>query len=203
MKKISLLLIALSTAASAQKKKAFDDVLPNIEARIIAVKPIGNNALAKNMQTFYGVGLGAGLMTPIKFGIGVDYNFFISNVKSGHEHFLGEIGSPRMTNIDLYLTRKITLSDSFQLEASGGFSYFNVSYYFTEGPKERFKETGTGFNLSAKLLHTLDREARQQLFLSPKVQFYNTDEYNKQPVDQTFYGRSAFIGISAGYRYNF
>lgn len=203
MKKISLLLIALSTAAGAQQKKAFDDVLPNLEARIIAVQPIGNNALAKNMKIFYGVGLGASLMTPIKFGIGVDYNSYISNVKGGQEHFLGEIGSPKMTNVDLYLIRKMTLSNSFELEASAGFSYFNVSYYFTEGDKERFHETGTGFNVSAKFLHTLDREGRQQLFLSPKLQFYSTDKYNDYQVDQDFYGRTAFIGLSAGYRYNF
>ena len=66
--------LIISSFAFSQKKKYKLDVVSNIDAKVIALKPFGNNALAKNLEPFYGFGFVGNLMTPINFGIGLDYN---------------------------------------------------------------------------------------------------------------------------------
>ena len=41
-------------------------------------------------------------MTPINFGIGLDYNVLFSNVKYGNENMAGSIGSVSYTHLDVY-----------------------------------------------------------------------------------------------------
>ena len=81
-----LLLFGFSTVFFAQKKKNVLDVVSNIEVKMIAMKPLGNNHLAKLLMPFYGFGFGGNLITPINFGVGVDYNVLFSNVKYGEQN---------------------------------------------------------------------------------------------------------------------
>ena len=119
--------LIISSFAFSQKKKYKLDVVSNIDAKVIALKPFGNNALAKNLEPFYGFGFGGNLMTPINFGIGLDYNMLFSNVKYDQKNLYGNLGSPKMTIVDLFLTHRENISEEFMVEEMAGFSYYNQS----------------------------------------------------------------------------
>lgn len=204
MKKFVLLfLVSISALCFAQKKKYGPDVVSNIEVKMIAMKPIGNNHLAKLLAPFYGFGFGGNLMTPINFGIGLDYNVLFSNVKYGEQNLYGNIGSPTITNIDLYLTHREIVSEDFSIEEMAGFSYYRQTNLLVEGKNQKIKDNATGFNLGGKALYNLDREGYQQVFLSGKINFYFSNIYNENPEIQKFYNRSTFLSLNIGYRYNF
>ena len=203
MKHLFLLFLGLSNLFFGQKNKKGLDVVSNIEARIIVMKPIGNNHLAKLLTPFYGFGFGGNLMTPLNFGIGLDYNVLSSNVKYGEQNLYGNIGSPTITNIDLYLTHRDILSEDFSIEEMAGFSYYRQTNFLIDSKSQKLKDNATGFNLGGKVLYTLDREGYQQVFLSGKVNFYFTNIYNENSEIQKFYSHSTFLSLNFGYRYNF
>ena len=127
MRIIIFLLILISTTAFSQNKRKGLDVVSNIDVKVLAMKPLGNNSLAKNLQPFYGFGFGGNLMTPINFGIGLDYSEYFSNVKYGEQNLYGNIGSPRMTVVDVFLTHRENISDDFMVEEMAGFSYYRLT----------------------------------------------------------------------------
>ena len=198
-----LLLFGFSTVFFAQKKKNVLDVVSNIEVKMIAMKPLGNNHLAKLLMPFYGFGFGGNLMTPINFGVGVDYNLLFSNVKYGEQNRYGNIGSPTITNIDVYLTHREIISEDFSLEEMAGFSFYRQTNLLVDAKNQKLKDNATGFNLGAKGLYTLDREGYQQVFISGKVNLYFTNIYNENTEIKKFYDRSIFLSFNMGYRYNF
>ena len=198
-----LLLFGFSTVFFAQKKKNVLDVVSNIEVKMIAMKPLGNNHLAKLLMPFYGFGFGGNLMTPINFGVGVDYNVLFSNVKYGEQNRYGNIGSPTITNIDVYLTHREIISEDFSLEEMAGFSFYRQTNLLVDAKNQKLKDNATGFNLGAKGLYTLDREGYQQVFISGKVNLYFTNIYNANTEIKKFYDRSIFLSFDMGYRYNF
>ena len=198
-----LLLFGFSTVFFAQKKKNVLDVVSNIEVKMIAMKPLGNNHLAKLLMPFYGFGFGGNLMTPINFGVGVDYNVLFSNVKYGEQNRYGNIGSPTITNIDVYLTHREIISEDFSLEEMAGFSFYRQTNLLVDAKNQKLKDNATGFNLGAKGLYTLDREGYQQVFISGKVNLYFTNIYNGNTEIKKFYDRSIFLSFDMGYPYNF
>ncbi|MDN3606643.1 hypothetical protein [Kaistella yonginensis] len=198
-----LLLFGFSTVFFAQKKKNVLDVVSNIEVKMIAMKPLGNNHLAKLLMPFYGFGFGGNLMTPINFGVGVDYNVLFSNVKYSEQNRYGNIGSPTITNIDVYLTHREIISEDFSLEEMAGFSFYRQTNLLVDAKNQKLKDNATGFNLGAKGLYTLDREGYQQVFISGKVNLYFTNIYNENTEIKKFYDRSIFLSFNMGYRYNF
>lgn len=201
MKNLSCLFFLFPLLFFAQKKKL--DVVSNIEAKVIALKPLGNNALAKNLQPFYGFSFGGNLMTPINFGIGLDYNVLFSNVKFEQSHLYGNIGSPQLTMIDVYFTHREKISEDFLVEELAGFSYYSQSNLFIDQKSEKQKNAGSGFNLGAKAIYILDPEGYQAVFLAGKFNYYSTNIYNENPEIQKYYNRSYFLSLSLGYRFNF
>ena len=113
MRIIIFLLVLISTTAFSQKKRKGLDVVSNIDVKVLAMKPLGNNSLAKHLQPFYGFGFGGNLMTPINFGVGLDYSELFSNVKYGSQNLYGNLGSPRMTVVDVFLTHRENISEDF------------------------------------------------------------------------------------------
>ncbi len=203
MRLFFLIFFGFSAFAFSQKKKFAMDVVSNAEAKVIMMKAVGNNFLAKTMQPFYGFGFGGNLMTPINFGIGFDYNILFSNVKPDQQNVYGNLGAPRMTNIEFYLTHREKLSEDFRLEEMAGFSYYRLATTLFDDKNHKFNDGGMGFNLGGKLIYTVDREGFQQVFLSGKVNFYYSDVYNENPEIRKFYSRSTLLSLSLGYRYNF
>ena len=198
-----LTIFGISTFLFGQNKKKGLDVVSNIEAKMIVMKPIGNNQLSKLLMPFYGFGFGGNLMTPVNFGVGLDYNVLFSNVKYGEQNRYGNIGSPTITNIDLYVTHREIISEDFSIEEMAGFSFYRQTNLLIDGKNEKLKDNATGFNLGGKALYTLDREGYQQVFVAAKVNFYFTNIYNEISEIQKFYNHSTFLSLNLGYRYKF
>lgn len=198
-----LLFLVFPILFFGQKKKNGLDVVSNIEVKMIAMKPIGDNHLSKLLMPFYGFGFGGNLMTPINFGVGLDYNVLFSNVKYGEQNRYGNIGSPTITNIDIYLTHREMISEDFSVEEMAGFSFYRQTNLLVDEKSQKIKDNATGFNLGGKALYTLDREGYQQVFIAGKVNFYFNNIYNENPAVQKFYNRSTFLSLNVGYRYNF
>lgn len=203
MKKFSFLFLLISSFVFSQKKKNYGpDIVSNIDAKVLLMKPLGNNFAAKDMEIFYGFGFGGNLMTKANLGLGADFNMLFSNYKYGHENMAGNISGPVLTNLDVYLVHRNALSEEFFLEEFAGPSYFVLSSQHNE-TGERHKDKAVGFHAGVKPIYTLDREGYQQVFLSGKVSFYYSDVFNSNPQIQKYYSRSVFATLSLGYRYNF
>ncbi len=202
MKLIRILFFCFPLLYFGQKKKNIMDVVSNADAKAIIMKPLGNNTFAKDLQTFYGFGFGGNLMTPIRFGIGLDYSILFSNVKYGRENYFGSIGSPTMHVFDAFLTHRENISEDFFVEEMLGYSYFALSTPYIYNSSNFFKTTGSGPLLGGKAIYNLDREGRQQAFGNLKFNMYFNTVYNEDPSIQNYYSRSFFLSFGLGYRYN-
>lgn len=198
--RILLLLMTFTSAILFSQKKKGLDVVSNIDVKVLAMKPLGNNSLAKNLQPFYGFGFGGNLMTPINFGIGLDYSELFSNVKYGEQNLYGNIGSPRMTVVNVFLTHRENISDDFMVEEMAGFSYYRLTNLYLD-KSEKLKNNAMGFHLGGKAIYTLD--GPQQVFAALKANFYYGSVYNENPEIRKYYSNSTFLSLSVGYRYNF
>ena len=201
--RIVILLLMISPALLfGQKREKGLDVVSNIDVKILAMKPIGNNSLAENLQPFYGFGFGGNLMTPINFGVGLDYSEFFSNVQNGKQNLYGNLGSPRMTVIDAFLTHRENISEDFSVEEMAGASFYRLTnLYIDQTNQKKLKENAVGFHLGGKAIYTL--HDRQQVFAAGKVNFYYGNVYNENPEILNYYSRSVLLSLSLGYRYNF
>ncbi len=198
----TLILLMISAMVFSQNKKKYDlDVVANIDAKFIAMQPIGNNAFAKYLRSFYGFGFGGNLMTPINFGIGLDVNFLYSNVIYGKENLYGSIASPVINSYDIYLTHRSILSEEFFTEEMAGFTFYRQINLFTEEKNTKNINLGNGLNFGAKLVYVLTEP--QQVFLAAKFNTYKTSVFNENPEIENFYNHSYFLSLSLGYRYQF
>ncbi|WP_156831978.1 hypothetical protein [Kaistella palustris] len=185
-----------------QKKKNTPDVVSNIEAKIIAMKPVGNNSLAKDLEPFYGFAFGGNLMTPVNFGVGMNYNMLFSNVKYGHQNLYGNVGSPKMTVIDAFLTHRENISEDFMVEEMAGFSYFNYTAVFLDIKDKKLKSNGLGFKIGAKALYVLDPLGYQSVFVEGNLRSFSAPVYNENPDIKKYFSRSTLLSLSLGYRFN-
>ena len=142
-------------------------------------------------------------MTPINFGIGLDYSMLFSNVIYERKNIFGNIASPTLTIIDVFLTHREKISEEFLVEEMAGFSYYNQSSTFLDHNNEKLKNTGIGFNIGGKAIYILDPEGYQAVFATGRVNYYSTNVYNENPEIQKYYNHSVFLSLSLGYRFNF
>ena len=204
MKKISILIfLLLSILGFAQRKnKKALDITSNLEGKFVLSKAIGDNNLGKNYKSFYGFGVGGQLMTPIQWGLGLDYTLQFSDAKYGRENYVGNLGSTKLTSVDLYILHKSNHGEDFHLEKSIGYTYYNMSSSIYPS-KDIHTEGKGGINAGLKGIFTLDREERQQFTLGLKAHYYQAGVYNENKDIQKFYNKSFLIGLHFGYRYNF
>lgn len=203
MRITTLFFVCISVFFFGQKKKKILDVVSNIETKVILLKPIGNNSLAKDLKPFYGFGFSGNLMTPINFGIGLDYSLLFSNVKFERKGVYGNLGTPQMTIVDVFLTHREIISEEFFVEEMAGFSYYKNSNSYIDLKNEKYENSGMGFNLGGKAVHILDPRGYQAVFATGKLNYYSTNIYNENPEIQKYYNRSIFLSLSVGYRFNF
>lgn len=187
---------------SQKKKSITSDITSNIEVRVLGMKAFGNNIYAKGFENFYGFGFGGQLMTPINWGIGLDYNLFFSDVKLESKNLYGNLGSQNLSEITLYIIHRNKISEDISIEETGGFSLYTLSSFLTPG-KEKYKESNGGFNLGIKGIFSLDRDGYQQFLLGIKGNVYFSDVYNENSDIKKYYSKAIFIGLNFGYRYNF
>lgn len=203
MRKLLLfILLCFSVSGFSQKKKKKLDVVSNLEARVLVMKALVNNYLAKDFGAFYGFGFGGQLMTPMNFGIGLDYNLLFSDVKYGHQNISGNLGSQNLTNIAINLIHRNNLSEDFFIEESAGFSIYRLKSTLYPG-NDKYSEGNGGYNLGLNLVYTLDREGFQQFVFGAKGNGYFSKIYNENPDIRKYYSRSFLVGLTLGYRYNF
>ena len=202
MKKTALLfLLAFSILSFAQKSKKMD-VVSNLEMRVLGMKALGNNSLAKDLGMFYGFGFGGQLMTPKNFGLGLDYNLLFSDVKYGRENIFGNLGSQRLSMITAKLIHKDWLSEDFFLEENVGFNLYRLNSTIIPG-KEKYTEGNGGYHLGLQLVYTLDREGFQQFVFGATGNGYFANVNNENKAIEKYFSRSFLVGLSFGYRYNF
>lgn len=194
-------LLLFSTLIFAQKKRNQLDVVSNIEAKVIAMKAIGNNTFTKDLLPFYGFAFGGNLMTPINFGVGIDYSELFSNIKPNRQNIYGNTGSPRITQIDAFVTHRENISEDFSVEEMAGFSFYRYTSIYIDQKDRKLKDEAVGFTLGGKAIYTLD--GPQQVFAAFKANFYFGGVYNENPEIKNYYSRSTFVSLSLGYRYNF
>lgn len=178
------------------------DVVSNLEMRVLGVKALGNNSLAKDLGMFYGFGFGGQLMTPKNFGLGLDYNLLFSDVKYGRENIFGNLGSQRFSVITAKLIHKDWLSEEFFLEESAGFNLYRLNSILIPG-KEKYTEGNGGYHLGLQLVYTLDREGFQQFVFGASGNGYFANIKNENREIEKYFSRSFLVGLSFGYRYNF
>jgi len=201
-KRLLFILLCFSVSGFSQKKKKKLDVVSNIEARVLVMKALGNNYLAKDFGAFYGFGFGGQLVTPMNFGIGLDYNLLFSDVKYGHQNLSGNLGSQNLTNIAINLIHRNHLSEDFFLEESAGFSIYRLKSILYPG-NDKYSEGNGGYNLGLNIVYTLDREGFQQFVFGAKGNGYFSKIYNENSDIRKYYSRSFLVGFTLGYRYNF
>lgn len=201
MKKFAAIFLFCSLMVYAQRNKNKLDVVANVDVKVIAMKPLGNNSLAKNLQPFFGFGFGGNLMTPINFGIGIDYSELFSNTLYLKQNIYGNLGSPRLSQFDVFLTHRENISEEFMIEEMAGFSYYSFSNNFLNQRMQKHKDQAMGFNIGGKAIYVLD--GPQQVFVAGKINFYHGNVYNENPEIEKYYNRSNFLSLSLGYRYQF
>lgn len=201
MRKFAALFLFFSLMVFSQRNKNKLDVVSNIDVKVIAMKPIGNNSLSEDLQPFYGFSFGGNLMTPINFGIGIDYSELFSNARYDHQNSYGNLGSPRISQFDIFLTHRENFSEEFFVEEMVGFSYYRLTNTFINQKMEKHRDEAMGFNLGGKAIYVLD--GPQQVFVAGKINFYYGNVYNENPEIQKYYNRSTFLSLSLGYRYQF
>ncbi len=187
---------------NAQQKKKGLDVTSNLEVRAVGMKAVGNNVLAKDFNSFYGIGAGGQLMSPIHFGVALDYNIMFSGVKYGHENIVGNLGSQKLSEIALSVVHRDELSVDFAIEESIGFSVLRLNSKLYPG-KDAYSEGRGGLVVQLKGVYTLDNEGTQQFVFGVKANTYSSGVVNENAEIQKYYRKSFLIGLTAGYRYNF
>lgn len=200
-KLIFLLLIFGSSLCFAQKKDRLD-ITSNVEVRTLVLKPIGNNTLAKDFRPFFGVGIGGQLMTPIHFGVGLDYNILWSDVKYGHEAKFGNLGSQQLANVNLHLIHKDEIDEDFSIEEYAGVTFYRLTSLMYPG-KEKYSEGRGGISFGAKGIYTLDNEGIQQFVFGINASTYSSGVTNENSEIQKYYRSSFFLNFNLGYRINF
>ena len=203
MRILLLLFLGFSSLFLSQKNKKNLDIVSNIEAKVIAMKPLGNNSLAKNLEPFYGFAFGGNLMTNKNFGIGLDFNLLYSNVKVDQKNLYGKLGAPKITIVDLFLTHRENISEVFLIEEMAGLSYYHQTNYYIDFKNEINKNNGIGINLGGKAIYILDPEGDQAVFVSGKFNYYSTNVYNENKEIEKYYNHSIFLSLNVGYRFNF
>lgn len=200
MRAVLLLLVCISARGLAQKKM---DVVSNVEAKVLALQPLGKNSLAQELKTFYGFGFAGHLMTPIHFGIGAEVDIFYSNVIYGKMNTYGNLGSPRLTVGNVYLIHRKVIDEDFSVESLGGISYFQFQNFYLDGGSATVKNHGMGLLLGAKALYILDPRGYQSVFAELRFQTFGTAVYNENVEIRNFYSKSYFATLGLGYRFNF
>ncbi len=186
---------------SAQKKSATADITANIGTYAVFMKPAGSNILGRHLQPFYGFGVQAHLMTPLKLGLGASYSYMISNVKYGQEPAAFNQGSPRMSQADVYIVYALPLAESITAEPFAGGSFYRLTTR-PEQNKSTYAVNMAGFTGGITFLHPIDREEQQSLFVTPKINVMFPPSADKHPFSLV-QRETVLLSISAGYRYQF
>lgn len=197
----SLTLISISTFSQRRKKQDWtENVRSSIDPYVKVMLPLGDNFLKDSFDYFYGFGIGGNLNLYKNFGLGVEYTYFLANVKNGDK--FGYLGAPSMNNFDWYVFHKDKITEDFFVEEILGYSTYRMKSPYLDN-SGKFSEGNGGLNLGVKAIYTIDNEGFQQVVFGTKLNFYNAKIGNQNPDVADYYSKAVFLNFSLAYRYNF
>lgn len=197
----SLALISISTFSQRIKKQDWtENVRSSIDPYVKVMLPLGDNFLKDSFDYFYGLGIGGNLNLYKNFGLGVEYTYFLANVKNGDK--FGYLGAPSMNNFDWYVFHKDKITEDFFVEEMLGYSTYRMKSPYLDN-SGKFSEGNGGLNLGVKAIYTIDNEGFQQVVFGTKLNFYNAKIGNQNPDIAGYYSKAVFLNFSLAYRYNF
>ncbi|WP_312767605.1 hypothetical protein [Epilithonimonas sp.] len=204
MKKILLFSFSLiSIATFSQRRKKYDwteNVKYSIEPHVKVMTSLGNNFLKDTFDYFYGFGIGGSINLYKDFGLGVEYTYFLANIK--RPELFGYLGSPSMNNFDWYVFHQDKITEDFFVEEIVGYSTYRMKSPYLDN-SGNFSEGNGGLNLGAKAIYTIDDNGIQQIVLATKLNFYNSKIGNQNPGIEKYYSKATLLNIGIAYRINF
>ena len=197
----SLALISISTFSQRIKKQDWtENVRSSIDPYVKVMLPLGDNFLKDSFDYFYGFGIGGNLNLYKNFGLGVEYTYFLANVKNGDK--FGYLGAPSMNNFDWYVFHKDKITEDFFVEEMLGYSTYRMKSPYLDN-SGKFSEGNGGLNFGVKAIYTIDNAGFQQVVFGTKLNFYNAKIGNQNPDIADYYSKAVFLNFSLAYRYNF
>ncbi|WP_312761497.1 hypothetical protein [Epilithonimonas sp.] len=205
MKKILLLTFSaisfLNIDAQRRKKQDWtENVRFSIDPNVKVMKALGNNFLNETFDYFYGFGVGGNVNIYKNFGLGIEYTYFLANVKERDK--FGYLGAPSLNNFDAYLFHQDKFSEEFFIEELIGYSTYRMKSPFLDNSGD-FSEGNGGLNFGLKAIYTIDNEGFQQVVFGPRLNFYNARIGNQNPDIEQYYSKAILLNFSLAYRYNF
>jgi len=201
-KSILFLIVMTSISFSAQRRKQSwtEKVKFSVDPHVKVMTAFGDNFLHDNLGYFYGFGIGLNTNLYKNFGLGVEYTYFLANVKNRDTY--GYLGSPSMNNFDWYVFHKDKITEDFFVEEILGYSTYRMKSPFLDN-SAKFSEGNGGINFGGKAIYVLDSEGFQEVVLGAKLNFYNSKIGNQNPDIEKYYSKAALVNISLAYRFNF
>lgn len=202
-----LLLLAMLTlgilSIDAQKRKNYnwqENVKFSMDPHVKVMTALGNNFLKDTFDYFYGFGIGGNVNIYKSFGLGMEYTYFLANVKERGK--FGSLGAPSMNNFDAYLFHQDKITEDFFIEELIGYSTYRMKSPFLDNSGD-FREGNGGLNLGAKAIYTIDNEGLQQVVFGTRLNFYNARIGNQNPDIEKYYSKALLLNFSLAYRFSF
>lgn len=195
-------LLSISMLAFSQKRKQdwTENVRFSVDPHFKIMTALGHNFLKESLGYFYGFGLGVNANLYKNFGLGVEYTYFLANIKD--PGLFGYLGAPSMNNFDWYIFRKNEISDQFFIEALAGYSTYRMKSPYLAGSGS-FDEGNGGVHFGAKGVYTIDTEGFQQVVFGTRLNFYNAKIGNQNSAIANYYSKATLLNFSLAYRFNF
>ena len=204
MKKLllfSLALISISTFSQRRKKQDWtENVKYSTDPHVKVMTSLGNNFLKDTFDYFYGFGIGGNINLYKNFGLGVEYTYFLGNIKK--PELFGYLGAPSMNNFDWYVFHQNKITEEFFVEELVGYSTYRIKSPYLDN-SGNFLEGNGGLNLGLKAIYTIDDSGFQQVVLNTRLNFYNSKIGNQNPDIEKYYSKATLLNIGIAYRINF
>ncbi len=199
---ILFFIVVLSVSFSAQRRKQSwtEQVRFSVDPHVKIMTSLGDNFIHDALYYFYGFGIGLNTNLYKNFGLGVEYTYFLANLK--RPELFGYLGAPSMNNFDWYLFHKDKIMEEFFVEEVLGYSTYRMKSPFLDN-SGKFSEGNGGLNFGAKAIYVLDAEGVQEIVLGGKLNFYNAKIGNQNPDIEKYYSQATLLNISLAYRFNF
>ncbi|MCG2793487.1 MAG: hypothetical protein L6262_08085 [Weeksellaceae bacterium] len=195
-----ILLGSITTSAQRRKNSWTEKVTFSADPHVKVMTSPGNNFLGDAFDYFYGFGIGLNANLYRNFGLGVEYTYFLANIKK--PELSGYLGAPSMNNFDWYLFHKDKITEEFFVEEVLGYSTYRMKSPFLDG-SGKFSEGNGGLNFGAKAVLVLDAEGIQAFVFGAKLNFYHSKIGNQNPDIENYYSKATLLSFSLAYRFTF
>ena len=195
-----IVIISISFSAQRRKQNWTEQVKFSVDPHIKVMTALGDNFLHDNLSYFYGFGVGLNTNLYKNFGLGIEYTYFLANVKNRDTY--GYLGAPSMNNFDWYVFHKAKITEEFFVEEMLGYSTYRLKSPYLDN-SSKFNEGNGGLHFGGKAIYVLDVEGVQEIIFGAKLNFYNSKIGNQNPDIEKYYSKAILLNFSLAYRFNF